>query len=901
MNFFNKFDKLKVKYKDNPGVKISFLLGIISILFIFVGGSYAFIFKSVYTQSINTISAGSLVITLENTTPVISVNNAIPTPDDIALKDSVTYDFTLKNTGSINAKYKLSLINSCTVGSSYTVGDSSVNADVCIPAQYVKAGISKDGEDFKVVKVDGDGNIILDNGVIGKSRSSSYKLKLWLDYDTPNSYNVKNKNTIMSYKIQLYSEQTTESFTSDKSGANAPELTSNMIPVYYDSNNDVWKKADINNLDQNNLWYDYNNKMWANAVTVASSSNVADITKNKSVSISNKTVASVPPSTFTSGGYNINNAKSYTKITVNIKTAGTFGFKATVSSESCCDKLYVSVSKNSGTDTVVANKIGGTQSKTYSDSAAVGDVYVITAQYTKDGSVNKNNDNGVLDTFVYPANSVVTFTDSATAGGTSGQDWTSSGGIAGGTGVLVGSSISYNSSTSKYDLKNISVSSISSSLVGKFVCPTGSDLSCTNPYKIVTASSSITKVDEYKSKTVTRNDLINSKIGTEIPMDAINTMWVWIPRYTYTYLNTNTPQEINIKFEKGTLSSGTIKCVDNVTGTSSTSETCTDTINNGLVAGTSTYTHPAFWWDKNDNNVREENEELTGIWVGKFEVSSDTTCTESNQVAVGSGCNLQTIRPQIKPNVTSWRGAQVGTFFNGIQKMRESGNKYGFITTDETHMMKNMEWGAVAYLSHSKYGINKEVAINSVSTYTTGCGPQSAGSTSYGETCNSYTTTLGQSASTTGNVYGVYDMSGGAYEYMMGNMVYSNGEQMSGNSTSSNWNSAFTGYLGNDKTSFTGTYAFPSKRYYDKYSYGTSDKEYTRGKLGDATKEMAPTENTGSWYKDYANFPYSSYPWFLRGGHYNDGAVAGAFYFKNTSAYAYSSISARAVLLGVGV
>ena len=124
---------------------------------------------------------------------------------------------------------------------------------------------------------------------------------------------------------------------------------------------------------------------------------------------------------------------------------------------------------------------------------------------------------------------------------------------------------------------------------------------------------------------------------------------------------------------------------------------------------------------------------------------------------------------------------------------------------------------------------------------------------------------------------------------------------MSGNSTSSNWNSAFTGYLGNDKTSFTGTYAFPSKRYYDKYSYGTSDKEYTRGKLGDATKEMAPTENTGSWYKDYANFPYSSYPWFLRGGHYNDGAVAGAFYFKNTSAYAYSSISARAVLLGVGV
>ena len=109
MNFFNRFDKLKLKYNDNPGIKISFLLGIISILFIFIGGSYAFIFNSVYTASINTISAGTLVVTLENTTPVISINNAIPTPDDIALEDSISYDFTLKNTGSINGFLPVSL------------------------------------------------------------------------------------------------------------------------------------------------------------------------------------------------------------------------------------------------------------------------------------------------------------------------------------------------------------------------------------------------------------------------------------------------------------------------------------------------------------------------------------------------------------------------------------------------------------------------------------------------------------------------------------------------------------------------------------------------------------------------------------------------------------------------
>ena len=391
-----------------------------------------------------------------------------------------------------------------------------------------------------------------------------------------------------------------------------------------------------------------------------------------------------------------------------------------------------------------------------------------------------------------------------------------------------------------------------------------------------------------------RQTYLNASVGTTIPMSDINTMWVWVPRYTYTYLNTNTPQEIKIKFESGTNSTGTIKCTDNVTGESSTSETCTDTTNNGLKAGTSTYTHPAFWWDKNDNNVREENEELTGIWVGKFEVSSDTTCAADDYSGIGVGCNIQTIRPLIKPDVVPWRGAQVGTFFNGIQKMRESGNKYGFATTDETHMIKNIEWGAVAYLSHSKYGINKEVALNSFSNMRTGCGPQSSGSTSSGSTCNSYTTILGQSASTTGNVYGVYDMSGGAREYMMGNMVYSNGQQMSGYSTSSNNNSAFTGIL-DDGTAFTGTYAFPSKRYYDKYSRG-SNTEYTRGKLGDATKEMAPTGTSGNWYSDNASFMYSNVPWVMRGGYYGVGASAGAFCFSHYTGAALNDRSARAVI-----
>ena len=53
---------------------------------------------------------------------------------------------------------------------------------------------------------------------------------------------------------------------------NAPILASNMISVYYDETVKTWKKADLANPNNTYKWYDYNNGMWANAVTVTSSS-----------------------------------------------------------------------------------------------------------------------------------------------------------------------------------------------------------------------------------------------------------------------------------------------------------------------------------------------------------------------------------------------------------------------------------------------------------------------------------------------------------------------------------------------------------------------------------------------------------------------------------------------------
>ena len=384
-----------------------------------------------------------------------------------------------------------------------------------------------------------------------------------------------------------------------------------------------------------------------------------------------------------------------------------------------------------------------------------------------------------------------------------------------------------------------------------------------------------------------RSTYLSASAGTEIPMDDINTMWVWIPRYTYTYLSTNTPQEIEIKFESDTNSSGTIKCIDNVTSSGTTSQTCTDSTNGSLVAGTSTYTHPAFTFG---------DQELTGFWVGKFENSATS-------VPITDSTSSSTVI--IKPNVQPLSYKAISYQFRDIRQMETSNNIYGFsqnsnttfnwdgtLTGDsndlDTHMIKNMEWGAVAYLSHSKYGrcnnsSCEEITINNCSTYKAGIGADTVKASSSSSTCttdkNKYNGESGIKASTTGNVYGIYDMSGGSSEYVMGNMVdYSNKFYPS---SSGNWSSSLK----------------PLAKYYDSYTYdGISYTTHTRGKLGDATKELVPTSTTSSWYTDYALFLNNTDSWFYRGGYYSDNFSAGIFNFTHYSGTYVNFISSRAVL-----
>ena len=302
-----------------------------------------------------------------------------------------------------------------------------------------------------------------------------------------------------------------------------------------------------------------------------------------------------------------------------------------------------------------------------------------------------------------------------------------------------------------------------------------------------------------------RETYMNADIGTIVAESDILAYYVWIPRYKYklfntTYASGTTPQLIDIVFESGTSKTGTVSCSYSAVG----AETCTNKANGNY------YTHPAFTFG---------DTELSGIWVGKFETTGSTTS------------------PTIKPGITSLTNTTVSSMYNSAMLFKTTAylTTTGIQNTD-SHMMKNIEWGAVAYLKQSIYGLGlTDIGINSSgNSYYTG-----------GGSGTSYKTNTGQS--TTGNITGVYDMSGGVDEYVMGNYKKTAGDS---GLTVSNVPSQYIDVYAGDSVS---------------YSH-----------LGDALGEVV------GWYEDdCTRFVYSIYPWFRRGGYEGfNSSGAGVFSFN---------------------
>ena len=434
--------------------------------------------------------------------------------------------------------------------------------------------------------------------------------------------------------------------------------------------------------------------------------------------------------------------------------------------------------------------------------------------------------------------------------------------------------------------------------------------------------------------------------GTEVEDSQLGSMYVWIPRYAYTVGE----HKINVTFVKGNTNEG-------VDGREFTTDESVDTTKTELV-------HPGF-------NLG--GSPLTGIWVAKFEASG----VDDNGNAVGNaskGSKDQTYKPnantiaQSLPNKVSWRHISIGDCEQRSMEVATN-SKFGLQNVN-SHLMKNSEWGAVAYLCYSDYGSVPQInAAGTVKTtpywYTynlyTGQGPSANGDIGRYEKkddSNNYSTTNGILASTTGNTTGVYDMNGGAWEYVAAYIDNGNSNLNAGGKYFINrqLNEAYTSLWDkyeasqeekdnqiqiDKQTTLTQSELWDNtnKKIEIKYqnarkrltqavfdgmakykgigvnemtttfsyytAYQNTNGDYTRGwfidpevAAAEKTKEQYIPGVARSWDNDLIRIGHSSFPFVTRGGHFDFGGSAGVFFSVAAYGGGGDNYGFRSVLVG---
>ena len=854
--------------KEKKGIKISIILTLIGVVSLVTGITFAIYENTINAGKSQVIKTGIVNFTLTESTNGLVLDNLQELTDYEGMAQETFYEFTIKNTGNTITDYEISLVDK--PNSSYT--------GTILNEKYIKVGLLKNNSKEIIVNLK-DVNRLIDKVTLDVEDTVNYKLRLWLDFGDLED---EAKEALVGQKIFLALKingiqnvnkiptgaDTLIKLTNNKDNSGLYTIThakDSTLQIgtnediteyryrgaspknYVTFNNEVWRILGVFPTDDGTgnienrikLIKDQSigNNYW-NTTQVASTStynNWTGATLMKYLNgtyynslINSNSIDMVDDAKYYLGGFNA----------VNATIENMYGYERKISGN---NTYYYRTNPNSWT-----GKLGIMYASDYGYASANCETKVLGG--------NSSTDIRVCNATNWLYNIKVNEWLMAQLGSNNGHAFY----------VVSSGYLSY------YNVNSSSMAVRPTLYLKSEVRITEGDGTSSNPYKLsisknedtsganapVLASNMIPvyydattkawKKADVKNKAIenrwynyenhiwanavtvkeaNRQTYLNASVGTPISMDDINTMWVWIPRF-----NAVTPSNYNggTQASPGAIDVTFVK----------ESETAIDAFTFGT-------------------------KQLSGFWYGKFETSHTTLA--SSTTANSLGCTNETCSNAngiiIKPNVTSLRYNNISNFFYASRSMEQPNNSFGFVSTEvDTHMSKNNEWGAVAYLTQSIYGrcadstSCSEIGINNNSSYKTGYGAPAGSSSS--ATNGAYNTTLGKGASTTKNIYGIYDMSGGAHEYVMG--VYSNEKGNSGFSS------------------------LPEEKYYNNYT-------------GSSYTGHALTETAG-WYSDYARFVNSGDPWFRRGGGYDGSASSGVFHFNYSSGYLQSYSSSRLVI-----
>ena len=732
---------------------------LIAIIFVAVslsGTTYSLFIKVDDTNQFN-YKTGILDLEFQEEN-VIELPEAFPVSDTKGMSYE-PYTLSIKNTGSIAYIFDIK------------VSDNDDNK--LINSKYIKVQI----DDNLPITLQNSNNTLKKNIILYPGETIKFKIKMWLDINTPNTELGKQFNaTLITSGSSFYK-------TLDESGANHPSLEDNMLPVYYDEYNKVWKKADESNLDASYKWYDYDDKMWANSIVLKDGEKVIHDISSKNNNIKNISNINVIDKNLILennkldiylSNYINKNISIVERLALNdlkhndIDIISNDGFNLRYNTKN--NNFIIDINGFN----ITSNKYIIEENKFYIISLTMSD---------KDINLYINGSSVLNYSMAINTNyNILTI-----------------GGIGN---VLVSDLYVYNDILTSKEVNN--------NYRDNLILITDNLVSGYNNFYPMTTDT------YYKS----------SPLGTTIKDSDINEFYVWIPRFKYRLWNvTGEPnissydaytKGIDISFEKNKESGGSIYCKDNICYSDEERTISLTQNDNGKYYTPSSFTN---------------NEELLGFWVGKYEVSNgckDNCLTNSSDLT-------------ILPNQESWRNNNLSNYYEAI---KGKGNSY--------HIIKNSEWGTISYLSHSKYGICSNMKCTEITSN------------------NTYISGKEGKDSTTGNIYGVFDMAGSASEFVMANYTSNNS-------------------LALNNSNFKYNVTIPSTDY-DLYS-GTNFI------LGDATKEiLLSSSNTGAWYNNYSVFIDKVNNWFIRGGMAGNEVGNGIFYYNATNDSPSEYITTRVVV-----
>lgn len=224
------------------------ILIVLSIVLVIIGTTFAwFTWSSTDNTSLaltigdvaKVVYTGGNDISSSNMGPVLDINDGEETNFLFKKRVSdslITYIYVTPTTLPVALKedsFKIALLKSNTVDGTYTLVDEVSMTDKVVGTEFL---LTTDSSSWDL---------------------TYYKVVIYIDG------HMENPNTMMGQSFAA-----TIRVDAEITYPNVPALADGMIPVAH--NGTTWVKADQTNTD--NDWYDYNNKKWANAVMVSSSS-----------------------------------------------------------------------------------------------------------------------------------------------------------------------------------------------------------------------------------------------------------------------------------------------------------------------------------------------------------------------------------------------------------------------------------------------------------------------------------------------------------------------------------------------------------------------------------------------------------------------------------------------------